>query len=175
MAELIWCRSAVNLSFFLSFFAVRLAVRVPAPVTRLPGPVPGACFAEPRSPWSPSLAPPAPPRLAPLCSSASQLLRRGQTSRLRASSATASRLPDADRRRPSAGRTRDLPVPVQRASAHARVLDHAGSGGRSHNAPVRIAFHDSEHVGTRDYLVFAAQWLAYALPCQRFAGIFADA
>src|SRR5262249_16608188 len=64
--------------------AVRLVVRVPAPVTRLPGPAPGACFADPRSPWSPSLAPPAPPRLAPLCSPALQRLRRSQTSRARA-------------------------------------------------------------------------------------------
>ena len=35
--------------------------------------------------WSPSLAPPAPPRIAPLCSSASQLLRQRQTSQVRAS------------------------------------------------------------------------------------------
>src|ERR1700730_12977318 len=32
------------------------------------------------------------------------------------------RLPDADRRCPSAGQTRGLPVPVQRASAHAQGL-----------------------------------------------------
>jgi hypothetical protein len=48
------------------------------------------------SPWSPPLALPAPPRIAPLCSSASQLLWRSQTSHARASSATAPRLPDAD-------------------------------------------------------------------------------
>src|ERR1700731_2306152 len=33
-------------------------------------PVSGACFAGARSPWPPSLAPPAPLRLGPLCSSA---------------------------------------------------------------------------------------------------------
>jgi hypothetical protein len=33
-----------------------------------------------------------------------------------------------------AGRPWDLPVPVQEASAHARVCDHAGSSGRSHIA-----------------------------------------
>src|SRR2546429_3466928 len=45
------------------------------------------------------LAPPqiAPQRLAPFCSPASQLLWQGPTSRARASSATAPRLPDADR------------------------------------------------------------------------------
>src|SRR3954468_15254371 len=149
MAELIWCRSAVNLSFFLSSVAVRLVVRVPAPVTRLPGPAPGACFADPRSPWPPSLAPPAPPRLVPLCSSASQLLRRGQTSRVRTSSAMASHLPDADRRRPFTGQTRDLPVPVQRASAHARVFDHAGAAGARAIAPAHVAFRVIKHVGLR--------------------------
>jgi len=68
----------------------------PTPVTRLPGPVPGTCFAGPLSPWPPSLAPPAPRRITPLCSSASLLLRRSQTSRVRASSASTPRLPDAD-------------------------------------------------------------------------------
>jgi hypothetical protein len=58
--------------------AARLGVRVPAPVTRWPGPAPGACFGDPRSPWSPSFSPPAPPRLAPLCSPASSRLRRGR-------------------------------------------------------------------------------------------------
>ena len=33
----------------------------------------GACFASPHSPWSPPLAPPAPQRIAPPCSPASQL------------------------------------------------------------------------------------------------------
>jgi hypothetical protein len=48
-----------------------------------------------------------------------------------ASSATAPRLPDADRRLLPNGRSRDLPVPAQGASAHARVSDHAGPSGRS--------------------------------------------
>ncbi len=47
--------------------------------------------------------------------------------------------------------------------------------GARDNAPVRVAFRDSEHVGTRDNLVFAAQWLAYALPCRRFADTLTDA
>ena len=34
-------------------------------------------------------------------------------------------------RHAAAGQTRDLPVPVQGASAHARVSDHAGPSGRS--------------------------------------------
>src|SRR3974390_1150808 len=83
------------------------AVCSPAPGTRAPGTVPGACGAGPHSPRPPPLAPPAPQRsapsrtapqrYAPLCSSASQLLWQSSTSRARASSATTPRLPDADR------------------------------------------------------------------------------
>jgi hypothetical protein len=45
---------------------------------------------------------------------------------------------------------------------------------RRYRAP-HIAFRENEHVGARDYQVFAARWLAYALPCQRFADILANA
>jgi hypothetical protein len=41
-------------------------------------------------------------------------------------------------------------------------------GARIH-APVHIAFRELKRVGTRDKIPFAAQWLAYALPCRRFA------
>jgi hypothetical protein len=37
------------------------------------------------------------------------------------------------------------------------------------DASIRVAFHENDHVGTRDYLAFAALWLAYVLPCRRFA------
>ena len=36
-------------------------------------------------------------------------------------------------------------------------------------APRRVAFRLWNGVGTRNYLPIAAQWLAYAYPCQRFA------
>src|SRR6266436_871684 len=99
------------------------AVCAPAPVTRLCGSASGTCFAGPHSPWSPPFAPPAPlhsaplqialERAVPLCSPASPLIWRGPTSRVRASSATAPHLPDADRRTHAAcsddGQTRDLP------------------------------------------------------------------
>jgi hypothetical protein len=39
--------------------------------------------------------------------------------------------PTRTRRHKPAGQTRDLPVPVQGPSAHARVSDHAGPSGRS--------------------------------------------
>ena len=46
-------------------------------VSRLSGSESGTCLVGPHSPWSLSLAPPTPLRIAPLCSSASQLLRQG--------------------------------------------------------------------------------------------------
>ena len=43
------------------------------------------------------------------------------------------------------------------------------------NAPAHFAFRENDHVGTRDFQAFAAQWLAYALPYRRFADTLADA
>ena len=37
------------------------------------------------------------------------------------------------------------------------------------DAPVRVAFRSGYGVGTQDDIPIAAQWLAYAYPCQRFA------
>src|SRR5271166_1416341 len=42
------------------------------------------------------------------------------------------------------------------------------------NAPVHVAFRDSDHVGARYFQAFAAQWLAYALPYRRFDTALAD-
>src|SRR6266478_7144375 len=39
----------------------------------------------------------------------------------------------------------------------------------ANSAPVRMAFHIRNCVGTRDDRSFAVQWLACALPCRRFA------
>jgi hypothetical protein len=49
------------------------------------------------------------------------------------------------------GQSRDLPVPVQGASVHARVSDHAESTGHSRNVLSRIAFRNVNAVGTRDF------------------------
>src|SRR5947207_8669731 len=40
-------------------------------------------------------------------------------------------------------------------------------------APIRVAFRHRNDVGNQDEGTFAAQWLAYALPCQRFANTLA--
>jgi hypothetical protein len=44
-----------------------------------------------------------------------------------------------------------------------------GRPGTREHAPVRVAFRDLKRVGTRDITSYAAQWLACALPCRRFA------
>jgi hypothetical protein len=43
------------------------------------------------------------------------------------------------------------------------------------SASNRIAFRPLDSVGTQDDPSIAAQWLAYAFPCRRFADILADA
>src|SRR5450759_1219213 len=128
------------------------------------------CFAGPHFPWPPPFAPPAPQRIAPPCSSASQLLWRSLTPHVRASSDTAPRLPDADQicNMPVVGRgvsrfpRKELPhMPVSSTTP--------GRLGARNLAPIRVAFRQRNDVSTQDESTFAAQWLAYALPCQRFA------
>lgn len=48
-----------------------------------------------------------------------------------------------------------------------------GRPGARADAPGRIAFRITNDVGTRDFCAFAAPWLAYALPCRRFAATLA--
>ena len=50
--------------------------------------------------------------------------------------------------------------------------------GRSearNDAPDRVAFHCLNGVGTRIRIAFVAPWLAYAIPCRRFAVTLAGA
>ncbi len=120
----------------------------PAPVSRVPGTVPGACFAGSHSPRSPPLAPPAPQRMAPLCSSASQLLWRSLTSHVRASSATAPRLPDADRRgRATSARRETSRFPYKELPHMPGSLTAPSGAGARADAPVPVAFRSSHGVG----------------------------
>src|SRR6266404_5230065 len=149
----------------------RNSVCAPAPVTRSPGTVPGPCFADAHSPRPPPLAPPTPQPVARPCSSASQLLWRGQTSHDRTSSATAPRLPDADQCRTHVALAdHEISRFPSKERAHMPVSKTTpGRLGARVIAPIRVAFRQRNDVGTRDEDTFAAQWLAYALPCQRFA------
>src|SRR5262245_18672553 len=106
----------------------------------------------------------------PPCSSASQLLLRGLTSRARASSATAPHLPDADRR-PLTERSNASSPGSQRqgASAHARFYDHAGPYGHSRCRAHTYCLPPAERRRRPSCRSFAAQWLACAYPYRRFA------
>src|SRR5712671_4419397 len=101
------------------------------------------CVAGLHSPWSQPLAPPAPRRIAPPCSPASQLLLLGPTSRVRSSSAIGfpSRCgPEAGLPWPNAG------SPKFRRDPFARDLlfDPGRAGMASLSGPVHVAF-DSLH------------------------------
>src|SRR3954451_2394723 len=128
------------------------AVRGPAPVTRLPGPEPGACGPGPRSPRPPPFAPPTPRTVARRCSPASPLLWRGLTSPVRASSATAPRLPDADQtaRGPVVGREISrFPCP-ERARMPGSLTTPDRPGARA-GALDRMALRFGNSVGIRNY------------------------
>ena len=49
-----------------------------------------------------------------------------------------------------------------------------GCPGTRALAPEHVAFRIANGVGTRNSCTFAAQWLAYALPCRRFTAALAD-
>ena len=48
-----------------------------------------------------------------------------------------------------------------------------GRPGARVDAPGNVAFRTANGVGTRNFCTFTAQWLAYALPCRRFAAVLA--
>ena len=54
-------------------------------------------------------------------------------------------------------------------------LTTPGWAGARNNAPVHVAFRETDNVGTRNFQAFAAPWLAYVLPCRRFAVTLAGA
>jgi hypothetical protein len=85
------------------------------------------------------------------------------------------RLPDADQigNVPVVGRgvsrfpRKELPhMPVSSTTP--------GRLGARDIAPIRVAFRQRNNVSAQNETTFAAQWLAYALPCQRFADALAD-
>src|SRR3954467_11196457 len=153
----------------LGCLTAKHAVRGPAPVTRLPGPEPGACGPGPRSPRPPPFAPPTPRTVARRCSPASPLLWRGLTSPVRASSATAPRLPDADQtaRGPVVGREISR-FPCQERACMPGSLTTPDRPGARAGALARVAFRFGNSVGIRNHGTVAARWLACTVPCRRF-------
>src|SRR5205085_618808 len=72
------------------------------------------------------------------------------------------------------GRRRDLPVPAQGAYTHAGVSDRAGPSRRSRWRACPCCLPLKAQRRRPEVGVFAAQYPAYAHPCQRFADPLAD-
>ena len=106
---------------------------------------------------------------------ASRLLWRGLTSRARASSASAPRLPDATARLHQLTASRETSrFPFKE---RARMPGSTTTPGRTCarvGAPMRVAFRRDDGVGTRVHASLAAQWPARMYPCRRFALVLAN-
>ena len=161
-----WWKSAVNRSFLLCFAACRTRSSACDTLSRFCA---RRVLCWPAFPSVPPFAPPAPPSVARHCSQASSLLWQDQTSRGRASSASAPRLPDADQSRHAALVSHETSRFPNKECLHMPGSPTTpGRRGACDSAPRRVAFRVSDGVGSRNIVLFVAQWLACALPCQRF-------
>src|SRR5439155_21489487 len=126
----------------------------------------GPCF-----PRSQPFAPPTPQLVAQPCSQASSLVWPSLTSPARSSSASTPRLPDAGRRLilPPTVRLEISRFPRKECAHMPGSATTPGHPGACDGALGYVAFRFLYSVGTRDINSVAAQWLAYACPCQRFA------
>ena len=153
-----WWKSAVNRSFFLCLAACRMRSSACDTLSRLCARRVLCWSAFPlvsalRSTGSARRIAP------PLCSPASQLLWRSPTSRVRASSATAPRLPDADRRLDTHARRRpDARSPRFRRDPFARdvALRPRQGDSASHSGIAHVAFDHEDGLRPCDLII---SWL----------------
>ena len=170
-----WWRSAVNLSFFRCLAACRTRSSAWDTLSRSCARCVLCWLAFP---LAPALGSTGSAAVARLCSSASQLLWRSQTSHGRASSATAPRLPDADQ-----CSTRDVAVVDREISRfpykerpHMPGLRPRRAGWALALACPSVLPSDSAKASAPGMRSFSRlNSSAYAIPCQRFADILADA
>jgi hypothetical protein len=89
----------------------------------------------------------------------------------RASSASTPHLPDADHSETTGAAGMEISgFPSKERLCMPGSKTTQGRPSTRKSVPVRIAFHHAYRVGTLNlFKAFAAQWLAYRLPCQRFA------
>ncbi len=113
----------------------------------MPGSESGACWLVPCSPRPPPFAPPTPTSVARRRSPASQLLWRGLTSRLCASSASAHRLPDADHSLLALARREISRFPGKERTHMLGSTTAPGRAGARDDAPVHVAFRSKHSVG----------------------------
>jgi hypothetical protein len=91
------------------------------------------------------------------------------TSPVRASRSSALSLHRAARRPAGGGRPETSRFPIERRARMPGSTDDAEPSGARGDAPERGAFCRLEGMGAPKVKSYAAQWLAYAYPCQRFA------
>ena len=145
----------------LSSTSVRDSARIIVRASFLVGGAISAVLAYgPRPPWSPPFAPPTPQQIALPCSPASQLLWPRPTSHARASSATASRLPNADRRtrKRTLNRRPDVGYPRFRRNPFARdvLFRPRRDDSASHNGVAHVAFDHNDSLRSREFII---SWL----------------
>ena len=128
--------------------------------------------AAPHSPWPRPFAPRAPQQPRPPCSLASALLRAGPTSPSGSSSATASGLPTTSRPRRTGTAMEISRFPSKRLL---RMPGSTTTRGQHVSCAIDagcVAFCWTENISAPD-LSYAAQYLACALPCERFTSALA--
>src|SRR5260370_5320765 len=128
-------------------FNGEVSVHGPVKGTRLPGSESGACWLVPCSPWPPPFAPPTPAPVARRRSPASQLLWRGLTSRLCASSASAHHLPDAGQVATALARREISRFPHKELTHMLGSTTAPGRPGARDDAPVHVAFRSMHSLG----------------------------
>lgn len=146
-----------------------MRILAPAQGTRLPGSVPGTCFAGSHFPRSPPFAPSAPPPACQPCSRTSSLLWQSLTSHVRASPVTAPRLHGTDHQ--TLPCWPDLGSPGSRTTSFftCQVLRPRRADDTlaiTHVIVLPSAFATASAPGLYPY---AAQWLAGELPYRCFA------
>jgi hypothetical protein len=160
-----WCTSAVNFSFLFLLTASRMRACAWDTALRL---CVRPCVASPHS-----LGPT--PSLHRLRRSAGHVVRRlprysgwVRLSPHRASRASASGLPRAAPGAAAQGNAETSRFPRRRCAHMPGSQTARSRSGTRDRVPDHIAFCRNEGIGTPDDWNFAAQWLAYAFPCQRF-------
>src|ERR1700716_4732613 len=147
-------------------FNGEVSVHGPVQGTRLPGSESGACWLVPYSPWPPPFAPPTPAPVARRRSPASQLLWRGLTSRLCASSASAHHLPDADQGATALARREISRFPGKERTDMLGSTTAPGHPGARDDAPVHVAFRSMHSVGDPGGLFFWVNIHTHRSPLQ---------
>ena len=147
-------------------------------MTRFPGTVPGPCFADFTFPSAPALG-------STNSAAGCPALFVGFTATMAGSDFSCSYIvgygssPSRAPTRTSAARMlaladHEISRFPSKERAHMPVSETTpGRLGARVIAPIRVAFRHRNDVGTQDEGTFAAQWLAYALPGQRFANTLA--